>query len=56
MLLHTLMHIFGSHALANGAKLKNVQDALRHANIKTMSGYVYADTRQRRKRLSGAIQ
>ena len=53
---HTMRHIFGSHALENGAQLKDVQEGLRHANIKTTSGYVHSDMRQRRKRLAGAIQ
>lgn len=53
---HTMRHIFGSHALENGAQLKDVQEGLRHANIKTTSGYVHSDKRQRRKRLAGAIQ
>ncbi len=53
---HTMRHIFGSHALENGAQLNDVQEGLRHANIKTTSGYVHSDTRKRRIRLSGAIQ
>ncbi len=49
---HALRHVFGSHALANGASLKDVQEALRHSNIRTTSLYVHADQRQRRRRLA----
>ncbi|MFK7966814.1 MAG: tyrosine-type recombinase/integrase [Burkholderiaceae bacterium] len=52
----TMRHIFGSHALENGAQLKDVQEGLLHANIKTTSGYVHSDMRQRRRRLASAIQ
>lgn len=40
---HWLRHTFASHALDGGAKLKDVQDALGHASLDTLSIYTHAE-------------
>lgn len=42
---HYLRHAFATHALRQGANVRDVQDALGHAQLNTTMGYLAADQR-----------